>query len=109
VLDVEEEMLTFRNKVDQTGLNIPMPLTDNGCQMVLAVVHERSERYAGIGRRLNEHYRRLYPNAITFESCHYDRERIWTQAERNHLFRHTNGEGGDANDRELSEDSDDLV
>jgi hypothetical protein len=106
-VDKEEQMLTFIDKVNNTGLNFAMPQSDAGFQELMAVFDERVERYQTIGRRLVRRYRSKFPNGIGFMSCHYDRLKIWTLAERNHLFRHSGGIGGDKNDVEGEGDDDD--
>ncbi|RPB07345.1 hypothetical protein P167DRAFT_579353 [Morchella conica CCBAS932] len=63
-------------------------------------------RYQTIERRLVRLYRLKFPNGIGFISCHYARLKIWTLAERNHLFRHSGGIGGDENDVEEEGDDD---
>lgn len=105
-VDKEEQMLTFIDKVNNTGLNFAMPQSDTGFQELMAVFDERVERYQTIGRRLVRRYRLKFPNGIGFMSCHYDRLKIWTLAERNHLFRHSGGIGGDENDVEGEGDDD---
>lgn len=105
-MELEEELLAFTNMVYKKGLNMNMLCSDMECQKVMSIVYKRIEKYMGIGKRLCEHNRRLFPNGIIFESWHYDPERIWTQAERNHLLEKTGGAGGDANDQ-ANDDGDD--
>ncbi|RPB07530.1 hypothetical protein P167DRAFT_579140 [Morchella conica CCBAS932] len=105
-VDKEEQMLTFIDTVNNTGLNFAMPQSDIRFQELIAVFDERVERYQTIGRRLVRRYRLKFPNSIGFMSCHYDRLKVWTLAERNHLFRHSSGIGGHENNVEGEGDDD---
>ncbi|KAI5836707.1 hypothetical protein DFP73DRAFT_601991 [Morchella snyderi] len=98
-LEADKEIFQFADRVNKKGLRFPIPTQDRDFQVILAVIHERIERFQTLGRRLNRHYRRRFPNGITFDSCHYDRTRFWTVADRNHLFRANHGVGGDRHDQ----------
>jgi hypothetical protein len=105
-LDADEEIFQFTDRVNKKGLKFSILTQDRDFEVVLTVLYERIERLQTLGRSLNRHYRRHFPNDINFDSCHYDRIRFWTVAEKNHLFRANNDIEGDRHDQYNNSDED---